>query len=112
MTVLRYSDQLFDAPLAMVANAVRAVLIRKPPYRNTIEVSKDTLFKTNVKPSWWLMGTDMTIKLQPSSNRTQVVVETQSQWFVFGDVFDCYNRYILDFLRNLQNQIQKQLGAA
>jgi hypothetical protein len=105
MTVVRHFDGLFDAPLVTVANGVRAVLVKKPPYRNTIEVAKDTLFKTNVKPSWWLMGTNMTIKLQPSSDRTQVVVETRPQWFITGDIFGCYNRYIRDFLRDLQNQI-------
>jgi hypothetical protein len=105
MTVVRHLDGFFDAPLVTVANGVRTVLAKKPPYRNTIEVAKDTLFKTNVKPSWWLMGTDMTIKLQPSSGRTQVVVKTQSQRFVVGDIFDCYKRYIRDFLRDLQNQI-------
>lgn len=105
MTVVRHFDGLFDAPLATVANGVRTVLGKKPPYRTTIEVTKDTLFKTNVKPCWWLMGTNMTIKLQPSSDRTQVVVETRSQWFIIGDIFDYYNRYIRDFLRDLENQI-------
>jgi hypothetical protein len=107
MTVQRHSDDYFEVPLAMVANAVRKILASKPPYRNTTEIEKDKVFKTNVKPGWWLMGTDMTINLISSSGGTNVVVETKSQLFIVGDVFDYYNRYIRYFMRELRIHLKK-----
>lgn len=108
MTVHRHSDDFFDATPLVVASAVRAVLSHRPPYIQTSETERDVSFKTNVRPSWWLLGTGMTIQLQPSSGGTQVVAKTQSQSFIFGDVFDFYNRYIRDFLRDLRAELQRQ----
>jgi hypothetical protein len=108
MTARRHADDCFDAPLPSVASAVRTILVRRPPYTQATEIEKDTLFKTNVRPSWWLLGTEMTIRLQASSVGTKVITETKSQWFIFGDVFNYYNRYIRNFLKDLQTEIQKQ----
>jgi hypothetical protein len=108
MTVRRHSDDYFDAAPSAVATAVRIVLSRRPPYIQTSETEKDAIFKTNVKPRWWLLGTDMTIHLQPSSGGTQVIAKTESQFFIFGDVFNFYNRYIRDFLRDLRTQLHGQ----
>jgi hypothetical protein len=108
MTVRRHSDDYFDAARPSVASAVRTILARRPPYTQATEVEKDTLFKAHVRPSWWLLGTDMTVQLQPSSGGTQVITETKSQCFILGDAFNCYNRYIRDFLKDLQAEIQKQ----
>jgi hypothetical protein len=108
MTVRRNSDDYFDAAPSTVASAVRAVLSRRPPYIKTSETEKDVLFKTSVRPNWWLLGTNMTIQLQPSLGGTQVIAETQSQIFILGDVFDFYNRYIRDCLRDLRTELQRQ----
>jgi hypothetical protein len=108
MTVHRHSDDYFDATPSVVASAVRAVLSHRPPYVQTSETERDATFKTNIRPSWWLLGTDMTIQLQPSSGGTQVIAKTQSQIFILGDVFGFYNRYIRDFLRDLRTELQRQ----
>ena len=108
MTVRRHSDDYFDAAPTIVASAVRTVLTRHPPYVRADEVEKNAVFKTNVRPSRWLLGTDMTIRLQPSSGGTQVVADTKSQFFVMGDVFGYYNRYIRDFLQDLRSELQRQ----
>lgn len=108
MTVRRHSDDYFDAAPTAVASAVRAVLARRPPYVQMSETERDAAFRTNVKPSWWLLGTDMTIQLLPSSGGTQVVAKTESQWFILGDVFNFYNRYIRDFLRDLRTELERQ----
>lgn len=105
MTVIRHREDSFDAPLEMVAEGVRRVLAERPQYRNTREVEKNTLFKTNIKPSWWLAGTSLTIKLQAVSGGAKVMAETKSQIFIFGDVFDYYNGYLCDFLEDLRAQI-------
>ena len=109
MTIRRHSDEYFDAAPAAVASAVRAVLARSP-YLQTSEVKKDAVFKTNVKPSPWLLGTDMFVEVQASSKGTQVVAKTQSQWFILGDVFNFYSRYIQEFLRDLRAEVGRQNG--
>jgi hypothetical protein len=108
MTIRRHSDDHFDAAPPSVASAVRAILVRRPPYSQTAEIEKDALFKTNVRPTESLLGTDMTIQLRPSSGGTQVIIDTKSQRFILGDVFGYYNRYIRDFLKDLQTEIEKQ----
>jgi hypothetical protein len=108
MTVRRHSDDYFEAAPSAVATAVRIVLSRRPPYIQTSETEKVTIFTTNVKPKWWLLGTDMTVHLQPSSGGTQVVAKTESQFFIMGDVFGFYNRYIRDFLKDLRIELQGQ----
>ncbi len=105
MTVRRHSEEYFDAAPAVVAGVVRAVFAHRPPYVQTRETDRDLIFKTNVKPSWWLLGTEMTIQLQPSSGGTQVSTMTKSQWFILGDVFNLYNGYIRDFLRDLRTEL-------
>ena len=107
MSVRRQKHDCFDATPPAVAAAVRVVLSRRPPYIHATETQRDTRFKTNVKPSWWLLGTDMTIELQPSPTGTQVVAKTASQWFILGDVFDFYNRYLCDFFRDVKWELQK-----
>jgi hypothetical protein len=105
MTVIRHTEGSFDVPLEMVAEGVRLVLAKRPPYRNTSEVEKNTLFKTNIKPSWWLLGTSLTVELQSVSGGTKVIAKTKSQIFIFGDVYDYYNGYLRDFLEDLRAQI-------
>ena len=106
MSVRRQKGDYLDASPLAVAAAVRVVLSRRPPYFDTTETQRDTTFKTNVKPSWWLLGTDMTIELQPSPSGTQVVARTASQWFILGDAFDYYDRYLRDFLRDVKAEFQ------
>ena len=108
MTVRRYSEDLFDEPPPDVATGVRTVLARCPPYLGSSEPEEDFIFKTNVKPFRGLLRTNMSVRLQPSFGGTLVLVETKSQWFIVGDVFDMYNRYIRDFLRDLHTELQRQ----
>ena len=108
MSVRRQNDDCFDATLPAVAAAVRVVLSRRPPYVRTIETERDTAFKTSVKPSWWLLGTDMTVELQPSPTGTQVLAKTKSQWFIVGDVFEYYSGYLRDFFRDVRTELQSR----
>ena len=109
MPVRRQKDDCFDAAPLDVAAAVRAVLSRRPPYVHMTETQSDTTFNTNVKPSWWLLGTDLTIELQGSPTGTQVVAKTTSQWFILGDVFNYYNRYLRDFFIDVRAELQSRI---
>lgn len=108
MPVRRQQDDCFDATPLDVAAAVRVVLSQRPPYVHMTETQSDTSFIANVKPSWWLLGTDLTIDLHPSPAGTQVVAKTTSQWFILGDVFNYYNRYLSDFFRDVRAELQSR----
>ncbi len=105
MSIRRQQIESFSVPVQTAAAAVRAVLSRRLVYRHTSELENGTVFKTNVKPSWWLLGTDLTINLQPLATGTQIVAETQSQWFIFGDAFDYYNGYLRNFFSDVRAEL-------
>lgn len=92
--------------------AVRTVLSRRPPYLRTIESEAGNSFSTNVKPSPWLLGTEMTIELQPIPTGTQVVAQTKSQVYIFGDVLDYYNRYLSDFFTDVRAVLQREKSSS
>jgi hypothetical protein len=106
MAVTRQTYEHYKVAHLAVINAVREILAQYPPYRDTVEIEEGVVFRTNVKPNWWLLGTEMIIEVRSSSNDTQVSVRTESQWFITGDIFNFYNRYIRDFLEKLQSAVQ------
>ena len=65
MTVRRHSEDYFFTPAADESKIVREILSRRPPYTHTRELVKEAVFKTNIKPDWWYLGTEMTIQLVP-----------------------------------------------
>ena len=67
MTVHRQAHAHFGASASEIAEAIQEVIVQRPPYNKTIEIKAGSLFTTIVKPSWWLLGTDMTIEVQPST---------------------------------------------
>jgi len=107
MTVRRHADQKFEATPQSVAAAIRKVLARRPPYID-FQKEGDLAFRTNVRPSRWLLGTEMTVRMEPSSNETNVIAETKSQWFILGDVFNYYDRFIRDFFGDLRRELQNK----
>jgi hypothetical protein len=89
-----------------VVEQARKILLGNPAYKNTKEQDKGC-FVTNVNPSWWLLGTAMTVRITGGEDSTTIVqVSTKSQPFIMGDVFDYYNRYIQEFLSALQQTVK------
>ncbi|MHB8637879.1 MAG: hypothetical protein ACYC96_15560 [Fimbriimonadaceae bacterium] len=112
MTVYRDSDDQFQASPAEVAAAARVILAHSPYYRHLRELVPGARFEALVKPGWsplyWLiLSTPMVVQLAPVGGGTKVHVETKSQWFILGDVFNYYNRYIATFLRELRAELAK-----
>jgi hypothetical protein len=105
MTVQREAKEIVRGNLGDVSAAVRRILVRNPPYSRIVELEQNRRFRVNVKPHWWLAGTNMIIVLDEVETGINVSVQTVSQRFVFGDVFDCYRRYIRDFLEKLRKEI-------
>ena len=54
----------------------------------------------------------MTIELQPIPTGTQVVAQTKSQLFIFGDVLDYYNSYLSDFFTDVRAVLQHERSAS
>jgi hypothetical protein len=97
MPVRRQKDEYYEAPLEAVTAAVRVVLSRVPPYYSTKETAPLTGFSTSIRPSYLLLPTAMTVELQSTSSGTRIVAKTVSQWFILGDVFGYYDRYLREF---------------
>jgi hypothetical protein len=71
-------------------------------------------FVTNVRPSRWMMGTEMTIAIRPSLSqhgRTHVVADTKSQWFVLGDIEGHYAEHLRVFMAELRAELQTAGGS-
>jgi hypothetical protein len=58
------------------------------------------------------------VELKPTSSGTRVVAKTVSQWFIFGDLFGYYDRYLREFfnavlaeLKLPSNQAGPQTGS-
>jgi len=111
MTVRREQSEVFHASTVEVGEAVRSVLASGRPsykYHHTVETNDHLIFKTEVRPSWWplLAATELSIRLTPSDSHTKVIIDTRSQSFIFGDVFDIYNGYIRDFLGAIRSRVE------
>jgi hypothetical protein len=106
MPVRRQKDESYEAPLEAVTAAVRVVLSRLPPYYSTKETVHLTCFSTSIRPSYLLLPTTMTAELKPTSSGTSVVAKTVSQWFILGDVFGYYDRYLREFLNAVEAELR------
>jgi len=107
MTVHRHTEEFFNSTPQEVAGAVRYVLACRPPYSHTRETVKEAVFKATVAPYIWYSPTELTIQMQPQYNGTRVIADTKSLWFTLGDIFDLYNSYQQDFLRDLRVELQR-----
>ena len=89
-----------------VSAVTRAILARKPPYGQTTEENNPNVFTTSIRPSLLMLPTKMVVTIEQTAQGTQVDAKTQSQWFILGDVFDYYNKYISDFFEALRAELQ------
>ncbi len=110
MTVKRQKQGEFHTPTELVVEAIRTVLAKggsSYKYRQTSYDSSTRTFRTVITPSLYplILPTPMTITVLPSEMGTKVVVGTRSQWFVLGDVFNFYSRYITAFLNALTQNL-------
>jgi len=113
LTVKREQSAVFFASGAEVARAVRSVLAHGQAtyaYREVFEADDGLTFNLVITPSMWpfILSTRMVITLYSDGWETEVVVETQSQWFILGDVFDCYGGYIRDVLGAIRRRLKHE----
>ena len=106
MPVRRQKYEYYEAPLDAVTKAVRLILSRVPPYYHTTEIVPFTGFSTRIRPNYLLLPTTMTVELQPASGGTRVVAKTVSQWFILGDIFCYYDRYLREFFNAVEAELR------
>lgn len=100
MAVIREHSEVFHSPSSKVAKAIRRALADGQPsygFNNIVEADEGLTFHAVVTPiSPWLLSTKMAIRLDPGNSQTRVIVQTRSQWFILGDILNCYGGYIRD----------------
>jgi len=112
MTVIRNEKKEFSAPLDRAINTVRKVLSEKQSsyiYTKTIEGTDGTSFSTVIKPNLYplLLSTQLFIEITKiADNISAVEVKTKSQWFIIGDIFNYYNKYIHEFFKKIEDEIK------
>jgi hypothetical protein len=112
LTVERNQKKEFLVSLDYMINLVRKVLSEKQgsyTYIKTVEGKDGTSFSTVIKPNLYplLLSTRLYIEItKAGDDRTAVEVKTKSQWFITGDIFNCYNRYIRKFLMQIEDEIK------
>jgi hypothetical protein len=109
MTVRRERVESFGASLETVRDAVTDVLRGGRWYYSYADTtwSEDGLSAdTRIKPKWWtlLLSTRMRIVLQATEAGCTVSAQTESQSYVRGDVFGCYQRLLDDFFAALSSK--------
>ena len=116
MTVERKQTEMIDAALPDVLNTVRSVLTNgKAAYRyeNTIESEEGRVIDTVIRPHQsWLLSTKLCIHLYAFDTKTKVVIETKSQWFLFGDIADYYGGYIRDLFESIRLGNSQDFGTS
>ena len=116
MAVKREGKGEFRVSVEAVLNAINAVLATSENsyrYDHPVFNSNTRTFEAVIKPSLWpmLLPTFITITAVASEKLTIVKVGIRSQWFIFGDVFNFYSRYISNFLSALDSKLNGQFTA-
>ena len=111
MTVIRNKIQEFAFPHDSVVSLIRKVLSedqKSYKYAQTEENVDGTSIKTRIKPNLpLLLSTQLFIEVdEVVEDNSSVTVKTKSQWYILGDIFNRYNKYIREFLEKLENELK------
>ncbi len=112
VTVRRKHSNEFLRPSAEVATALRAVLREGQvdySYSDTVEADDALHFRTVITPkNVFLLTTRLMITLEATESGTNVFVQTESQGFLFGDIFNFYGGYIKDMLWSIRLHLNQR----
>jgi rfaE bifunctional protein nucleotidyltransferase chain/domain len=104
MTVRRTREVIFEKDINALFNYINSLLNEDNLYKNTRSSRSRYAATTRIAPGFPLLSTKMSVQLRKNSAQTHVRVETISQPFIIGDIFDMYNGYIDDFLHKLNDR--------
>ncbi len=109
MSVIRDRTVEFQKSVGEITEAIRNLLEKGRGfgrYRYTNQEINGNVFKTTIKPFLYplFLPTHLTIEVRPAGRNVFVTVKTSSQSFIYGDIFNFYNKYIDEFLFSLKSQ--------
>jgi hypothetical protein len=116
MTVQRKQTEIIDAALPDVLKTVRSALVNgKSSYRyeDKVESEGGREIDTVIRPHQaGMLSTKLRIRLYAFETKTKVVIETKSQWYLFGDVADYYGGYIRDLFESIRLGNSQDFGTS
>ncbi|HEY1011563.1 MAG TPA: hypothetical protein VGE07_02590 [Herpetosiphonaceae bacterium] len=113
MTVRRERQIEIAAPPVQTAGWVRRALAAQSgefSYKILNDALESGGSEARIIPRWYplLASTGFSVALRPGAAGTLVTAATRSQFFVIGDIFGFYNRYLDVFFASLE--AQRRLG--
>jgi hypothetical protein len=114
MTVARQQSITFPASVSEVAWAIRSVLRDGHwmySYRQAVEAEDASSFHAVIFPRLWplFLSTRLLIELRRESEGTSVILHTESQPYITGDVFNSYRRYLRNTVTAIGRQLSRQV---
>lgn len=85
-----------------VVAAVRAAARRRSCYRRVAEAPGGSRLAITVRDHWAMLPTSMCAEVVRAGEVTVLSLSTRSQWFVIGDIFNCYNRMLDRFVADVR----------
>ena len=70
-------------------------------YRHARPLTGGGGWEMSVRPHWYLLPTRLRAEVSGSGQRSELCVSTSSQWFIVGDVFNFYGRYVDAFIADV-----------
>ncbi|MEX0874696.1 MAG: hypothetical protein WD646_08910 [Actinomycetota bacterium] len=105
MTVRRTRRLPIDGSIAEVSRVIES-LSGQRRYRHQRTMPDGRSWEVVVQPAWWMLPTKLRASVVgDASDRLDLEVTTESQWFIVGDVFRGYDRQIAQFLRDLEMRL-------
>jgi len=92
-----------------VANAVRTVLMRCPPYEGTSRGKLDGIFQTTVRAPKSVLGTRMTVQLEACGTKTNITIRIYSEWFMRSRNLSVSHGHIHNFMMALREELKDKL---
>ena len=111
MTVRRRREVSFQKDITIVFKHVKNVLRENQLYQNIRTNEEGHIATTRITPGFPLLSTLMNIQLGKEEGQTITYIETISQPFILGDIFDMYNGYIRDFIQDLIWRVQSDTSS-
>lgn len=108
VTVRRSDTATFGVPPDHTADIIRGVLAKNRPsyrYTNVVE-SPEHHWTARIMPDGWplLLSTRIDVHCVGVDGGSRVTIRTLSQFFIMGDVFNFYRRYIRDVLAAIDEE--------
>ncbi|MCP4598644.1 hypothetical protein [Neptuniibacter sp.] len=113
MTVKRQDSETFKTSKENIWTILDEILDdgqKAYSYINTRIIQHDDTIHTTIEHDYspFTLSTQLKITIQDKGDSTVVTAYTTSQWFIIGDIFNYYRKYIRDLFRSIEIKIKRQ----